>query len=272
MCTAAAVVGGIGQGLSAIGQSQAIKAQNEQARRNWEYRMETRKRNWLQQLSIYKERKNKYAIDLNENDMAAQRGYTKAKLSLDNQMRKALGQNRDAYIKLIQKVGKSQAAGRTGVSARRRLALEMASYGRYTAKQSYALTHAQEAYNSNVRSIRRAQVSARNKLFSQVAFAPVPDVAPPPPVMQNSSLPLLAGIVGAIGSGMKTANDMKIQDTGLGGQSVWDVPSLSGSANDFPTFDIPWDGGGGSSWITDAPLGSFSQITNFGNNPFISPY
>ena len=256
MCNPAAIVGGIGQGLSAIGQSQAIKAQNEQARRNWEYRMEPRKRNWLQQLSIYKEKKNKYAIDLNENDMAAQRGFTKAKLALDKQMGKALGQNRDAYIKLIQKVGKSQAAGRTGVSAQRRLALEMASYGRYTAKQSYALTHAQEAYNANVRSIRRAQVSARNKLFSQVAFAPVPDVAPPPPVMQNSSLPLLAGIVGAIGSGMKTANDMKIQQTGFENQNI---------NTDF-SFDTNLDSFG-SDFVSYQPQ-SFSQISNFGANVF----
>ena len=107
MCNPTAVVSGIGQGLSAIGQSQAIKAQNEQARRNWEYRMETRKRNWFQQLSIYKEKKNKYAIDLNENDMAAQRGYTKAKLALDNQMRKALGQkSRCLHKNLYKKVGK----------------------------------------------------------------------------------------------------------------------------------------------------------------------
>ncbi len=37
-----------------------------------------RKRSWFQQLSIYGAKVNKYNIDLNENDLAAQRGYAKA--------------------------------------------------------------------------------------------------------------------------------------------------------------------------------------------------
>ena len=34
-------------------------------------------------------------------------------------------------------------------------------------------------------------------MFSNVAFVPVPGLAPTPPVMENTSMPLVKGIVGA---------------------------------------------------------------------------
>ena len=64
--------------LGGIGQAQQIKAENRRRIREYERQLEMRKRNWFQQLSVYGAKVNKYNIDLNENDLAAQRGYAKA--------------------------------------------------------------------------------------------------------------------------------------------------------------------------------------------------
>ena len=78
MCSPSAALGGASKILSGIGQSQQIKAQNTAKRRAWERQMEVRKRNWLQNITTYKAKVNKYNIDLNENDLAANRAYEQA--------------------------------------------------------------------------------------------------------------------------------------------------------------------------------------------------
>ena len=197
MCNPVAVVSGISGGLNAIGQAQAISAQNKANRQNWEYQMETRKRNWYQTLSIWGAKKNKYYQDLNENDLAAQRGYSQAQVGLNKAFAKAIQDNETSLIKYLQSSGKLSAAGRTGRSIDRINILDIGALERQAGRRQYALTQSKEAYKANIENIQRAQKSARNQLFSNVAFAPVPDLAPPPPVQRSASAALFMGLAGA---------------------------------------------------------------------------
>lgn len=199
MCAPASVVlGGVGQVLGGIGGMQAAKARNAAAKRQYEAAVEQRKRNYLQNLSIYSAKVNKYTIDLNENDLAANRGYAKAQAELSRVQSKALASSESAYIKMVrEKMGKVAAGGLTGRSAARLETMVSAEYGRKIGRLAFALTRSGEAYQENVENIRRQQMSQRNKLFSNVAFVPVPGMAPTPPVMENTSMPLITGIVGA---------------------------------------------------------------------------
>ena len=89
--------------LGGIGQAQAIRAENRRRIREYERQLEIRKRNWFQQLSVYGAKVNKYNIDLNENDLAAQRGYAKAQASLRSLGGQVTAQNEKKFRELVAK-------------------------------------------------------------------------------------------------------------------------------------------------------------------------
>ena len=196
MCSPSAALGGASKILSGIGQSQQIKAQNAAKRRNWERAMETRKRNWLQQRTVYSAKVTKRAIDLNENDLAANRAYELARQKLNGVRSKALAQNEVGFMKMVkEKLGKAAAQGVTGRSAARYETMVAAEYGREAGRRLLAVTRGREAYIQSVENTRNAALSNRNKLAAPLV--PVPSMAPEFPPMQNSSMPIFTGILGA---------------------------------------------------------------------------
>ena len=193
-----AIFGGASKILGGIAASKAAKARNAAARREYERQLDIRKRGWFQQLSVYGAKVNKYTTQLNENDLAANRGYAQAQAALGAQQSKALAQSEGKFIKFVnQKLGKTIASGATGRSAARLEMMDFAAFGREQANLAFKLTRSAEAYQSNVESIRNQQKSARNKLFGDVMFTPVASVPPNPPTMENTSMPILQGFLGA---------------------------------------------------------------------------
>ena len=69
----------IGKGIA---RSMQARAENARRKREYQRALEIRKRNWLQKTSLYSAKVNKYTIDLNENDLAANRAYAKAQAEL----------------------------------------------------------------------------------------------------------------------------------------------------------------------------------------------
>ena len=184
--------------LGGIGQAQAIKAENARRIREYERALEMRKRSWFQQLSIYSAKVNKYNIDLNENDLAAQRGYAKAQSNLRALEGRVVAENERKFRELVsKKLGRRRASGQTGRSVQRGETLDMASYGRYTGRQAYGVSMAREKFKENVDSIRRKQVSSRRGLYSQVAFNPVPSLAPNPPQLRGTGMVMMNAMLGA---------------------------------------------------------------------------
>ena len=204
--------------LGGIGQAKAIKAENRRRIREYERAIEMRKRNWYQQLSVYSAKVNKYNIDLNENDIAAQRGYAKAQSNLRALEGRVVAQNETKFRELVsKKLGKRRASGQTGRSVRRGETLDMASYGRYTGRQAFGVSMAREKFKENVENIRRKQVSDRRGLFSQVAFNPVPSLAPNPPELRGTGMVMANALLGAASSiaGGFGGKDVGAPDTGM---------------------------------------------------------
>ena len=198
---AGAIFKAAGSILGGIGQAKAIKAENARRIREYERALEMRKRNWFQQLSVYGAKVNKYNIDLNENDLAAQRGYAKAQSNLRALGGKVTAQNEEKFRQLVsKKLGARRASGQTGRSVQRGETLDMAEFGRYTGRQAFGLSMAREKFKENTENIRRRQVSARRGLFSQVAFNPVPSMAPNPPQLRSTGMTMMNAFVGAAGA------------------------------------------------------------------------
>ena len=246
--SASAVFKAAGSIFSGIGQAKAIKAENARRIREYERQLEMRKRNWYQQLSIYSAKVNKYNIDLNENDLAAQRGYAKAQSNLRNLGGKVAAQNEEKIRQLVsKKLGRRRDSGQTGRSVQRGETLDMAAYGRFTGKQAYAVSMAREKFKEKTEGIRRRQVSARRGLFSQVAFNPVPSMEPSPPVLRSTGMTMMNAFVGAAGAiaggmemdpGAPIGDDMSAFSTSF--DTNYDFTSFGG-AGTFSNmdFDMP---------------------------------
>ena len=253
--------------LGGIGQAQAIKAENRRRIREYERQLELRKRNWYQQLSVYSAKVNKYNIDLNENDLAAQRGYAKAQSNLRSLEGRVVAQNETKFRELVsKKLGKRRASGQTGRSVRRGETLDMASYGRYTGRQAFGVSMAREKFKENVENIRRKQVSARRGLFSEVAFNPVPSLAPNPPELRGTGMVMANAMMGAFGSLAQGG----MFDKGVGAPEGigMDVNyDFSPGSIDYSSFtsDLGSFGGVGSFSSFDMPVNSFPDFTSSGS-------
>ena len=234
--------------LGGIGQARAIRAENARRIREYERIKEMRKRSWFQQLSIYGAKVNKYNIDLNENDLAAQRGYAKAQSNLRSLEGRVVAQNETKFRELVsKKLGRRRASGQTGRSVRRGETLDMAAYGRYTGRQAYGVAMAREKFKEKTYDIRRRQLSSRRGLFSKVAFNPVPSMEPSPPVLRSTSMTMLNAFVGAAGTiaggmqqdvGAPIGDDMSAFSTSF--DTNYDFTSFGG-AGTFSNmdFDVP---------------------------------
>ena len=220
-----AIFAGASSILGGIAKSNQAKARNRAAVREYERQIEMRKRGWFQQLSVYGAKVNKYSTQLNENDLAANRGYAQAQAALGAQQSKALAQSEDKFIEFVnKKLGKVRASGRTGRSAARLERMQFAAFGREQANLAFKLTRSAEAYQTNVEAIRNQQKSQRNQLFGNVMFTPVASVPPNAPQMENTSMPILQGFLGAASSfagGMETGTGVDTNTIPGGGGGSW---------------------------------------------------
>ncbi len=202
MCNPLALgLGSFAQGaFGALQGASQARARNRAAIQSYEHALNVRKSEWYQQLSVWGAKRNQYFQDINENDLAAQRGYAQAQVGLNRVWEGAMQSNEQALIKYLQNHGKYAAAGRTGRSIDRLGTLEKGQLERHAGKQLFALTRAKHSHKQNVEDIRNQQISHRNKLQANVTFAPMPDLAPPPPQMENESA--MPGLLMAVGSGL----------------------------------------------------------------------
>jgi hypothetical protein len=253
---AGAIFKAAGSILGGIGQAKAIKAENARRIREYERALEMRKRNWFQQLSVYGAKVNKYNIDLNENDLAAQRGYAKAQSNLRALGGKVTAQNEEKFRQLVsKKLGARRASGQTGRSVQRGETLDMAEFGRYTGRQAFGLSMAREKFKENTENIRRRQVSARRGLFSQVAFNPVPSMAPNPPQLRGTGMTMMNAFVGAAGA--------------LAGGMTQDPGAPTTDYSSLGNFDVDYTGGGlGGMDISSTFDADFGGIGTFSGMDF----
>ena len=163
------------------------RAQNESARRQYQYQIDQREREWMQQLAVYNAKKVQYDINLNNAQLGAQEAYGENEQKRQQALGDAEMKYQEMYANLLNnsKAAQAFASGQTGRSIARAQVLDRGAYGRQVAEIGRQL-------RTNQMALAQENAKATGKLkgymdqqFAQVAFNPVPDVAPPQPVMQS---------------------------------------------------------------------------------------
>ena len=163
------------------------KARNESARRRYKYENERRERNWMQTTSIYNAQKIKYEEDVFNANLASKQAVVDQQEAMDD----ARGEAQVKYAELFRNVlkdskyGKLAASGQTGQSTRRLATMEYAKYGRDVAEIARRLTMNDRALAKKTAQQIGKYKQFQDQAFAKVAFEPIPDVAPPQPVMEN---------------------------------------------------------------------------------------
>ena len=163
------------------------RAQNEAAQRQYNYELRRRERNWNQALSIYGAKTVQYDINTAGADMSIAQAYADEQ----EQQRKVRGDAQlkfeSLYRELLQKSEYSKliGSGGTGRSAARIGRMDSAALGRKVAEIERSILQDDQKLNKVTSETVGKMQGYKQQAFADVAFQPLPDVAPPEPVMRN---------------------------------------------------------------------------------------
>ena len=227
MCSPVAmgVATGVQAGLGAISQAQQTRAANEQARRDYEYKLAIRKNRWMRELSIYGTKKVQFEKSIDESNIAAQRAYTQSQINYNRIRTQALFDQQTDFKEMLKAEGmiEAQAAERgvRGKSVKRSLDFNLQTMGLANRQRSRALVQNAASLGSkqsmrtrgltasyyegreSMENVNRQLKGSLNRSFGKVALQPIQDMAPPKPVMQNVGLTLMVGMGQALGAGIE---------------------------------------------------------------------
>ena len=186
------------------------RAANENARRRYQYDIDRRERSWMQELNVYQQKQVQYELNTEGAEMAAQAQYGKAERERQQKRAEAELKTQQKYITMLQdsEALNALAKGRTGRSVGRAKVMDEAAYGRDLAGIAFALKQNDYKLSEDNAKARAAASAYKKDAFAKVAFQPIPDVAPPQPVMQNVGL---AAFTEALSIGMQVASPFIIK-------------------------------------------------------------
>ena len=203
MCSPAA----IGPAVGAIGSAAQASAANKAARREYEYKLKVRERKWMQTRSTYQSKKVQFEQEVDQANIAAQRAYSRTQQQLNNARSLAILENQEDFKKMLANEGMVEVSaaerGVRGRSVARQLVQNSANFGIAQAMRSRGLTQAGYKARETYGDINRQLKGQLNQSFSRVAIQPIPDFAPPKPVMQSPGLALMLGMGQALGAGLE---------------------------------------------------------------------
>ena len=202
MCAVAA----IGPAVSAIGRAAQASAANRAAKRDYEYKLKVRERNWMQTRSTYQSKKVQFDQEVDLANIAAQRAYTRTQIQLNNARSLAILENQEDFKKMLANEGMIEASaaerGIRGKSLAKQLVQNSGNFGIAQALRSRGLATAQYQGKEAMADVNRQLKTQLNRSFSKVAIAPIQDFVPPPPQMQSPGLVLMMGMANALGEGL----------------------------------------------------------------------
>ena len=178
-------------GLSAAGGLASASAQKTASVNNYKRQLKIREIEWDRSRSMYGQKVSEANEQLDENFMAASRGFAAEQTQLNDLYNQASVSLQNDFVKIAEK-SKYYGSGKT---ADRLAARDMAAFGRSQALLASNLVRAGESYDNDVANIRQQLKSANRKTVAPVMFKPQPGL---PPVKPNTDM--TAANLGALGT------------------------------------------------------------------------
>jgi len=163
------------------------RAANEAARRNYEYKLEKREREWMNTLSMTKVEHLQYEQGIDASNLGLANTYSDIADKKHGLIDKFVTASQEDWKEyLSENTGdKLKASGRLGRSSDRISAIDLGQYLKKGSDKAYALTKAgRELDRVGMKAAGQAR-SQQMQMFSNIAFVKNPDMVPPKPVYQN---------------------------------------------------------------------------------------
>ncbi len=163
------------------------RAANENARRNYQYQLQRREQEWMQTLSMTGVERIQYEQGLNAADLGLANVYADIQEKHGDLVDQAMAQDQDDWKQFLQNNtgAKLAASGVTGKSAQRIASLDLAEYLKAGSDRANQLSKSAKQLNREGAKAAAKTKHQKMSMFAQQAMVKMPDIAPPPPVMQN---------------------------------------------------------------------------------------
>jgi len=162
-------------------------AANEAARRNYEYQLDKREREWMQTLSITNLERIQYKQGIDASNLGLANVYSEIQEKHGELIDKAFQENEAEWKQFLQdnEGTKLAASGRTGRSADRIAALDLGNYLAKGSRKAYQLTQAGRKLSEEGAKAAAQTRAQQMQMFANNNIIKSPDLAPPKPVYQN---------------------------------------------------------------------------------------
>jgi len=204
---------------------------NKTAKRQYQYQLAQRERNWQQTLGVTSVERVHYDQSIDAGNVGLQNFYGEMQEKYGDLIGQAM-QEDEAEFKRYAKEGKGMKAAVSGQTGRSAARMQVLDFGEYMAKGSrkaYMLTKAQEKL-SDAGAKMAAQTRAQQmQLFAHNNIIKTPDIAPPRPVMQNVGMAAfkdalsIASSIASIGTGFSTMNLNQAKAAGIRDGSITQI-------------------------------------------------
>ena len=163
------------------------RAANERARRDYEYNLEKRERQWMQTLSITNTERVMHEQTIDSSNLGLSQVYGDIQEKFGDQIGQALQEDEVNWKQFLEqsKGAELAASGRTGRSIDRISTLDLAEYLKKGSRKAYELTESREELNKAGAKARGMARAEQMQSFAKNSIIRNPDLAPPQPVMQN---------------------------------------------------------------------------------------
>ena len=188
------------------------RAANETARRNYQYSLDKREKEWMQTLSVTNTERVMHDQKIDASNIGLSQVYGDIQAKFGDQIGDALQEDEANWKKFLQDNtgGKMAASGQTGRSAARISTLELGEYLAKGSRKAYELTEGKQELDKAGRKAAGMARAEQMNSFAKNAIIRNPDLAPPKPVYQNvgaaafmDALSIASSIAG-IGGNIKT--------------------------------------------------------------------
>ncbi len=163
------------------------KTANEAARRNYQYQLDQRERDWMQTLSLTNVERVQYKQGIDASNLGLANVYSEIEEKHGELISQAFQQNESEWKEFLQdNTGtKLATSGRTGRSADRIAALDLGEYLAKGSRRAWKLTQAADKLNEQGAKAAAQTRAQQMQMFANNNIIKSPDLAPPRPVMQN---------------------------------------------------------------------------------------